>query len=72
MFLIRNQFYYIYTTNERKSSMNVVENEIVKKISRKHNKKEEMISLMLEKYKKLGYNIKDFENDCNTYFYICY
>ena len=52
--------------------MNVVENEIVKKISRKHNKKEEMISLMLEKYKKLGYNIKDFENDCNTYFYICY
>ena len=51
MFLIRNQFYYIYTTNERKSSMNVVENEIIKKI-------ESVDKKVLKCY----YNICDYYN----------
>lgn len=52
--------------------MNVVEDEIVKRLSKKYNKKGEMIAVMLEKYKELGYNIKSFEKKCEDFFDICY
>jgi len=38
--------------------MNVIENE-VKKLSKKYNKKEQMIKIMLEKCCDLGYNLKE-------------
>lgn len=44
--------------------MDEAENEIIKRLSKKYNKKGEMISVMLEKCKELGYNIKSFKKEC--------
>lgn len=51
-FLIRNQFCYITTSNERRGSMDVVENEIIKEL----NWKERIIVKVFAKTFKKVYN----------------
>lgn len=48
--------------------MNVVENEMIKRLSQKYSKKEKMLIVMLKKYEKLECNVRDFEKDCHTFF----
>ena len=39
-----------------------MEEKIIQKLSKKYNKKEQMISLMYKQSKAIGYSIKDFDN----------
>lgn len=69
-----DEFCYIYTAEasekekRRNEVMNVVENEMIKRLSQKFSKKEEMLIIMLKRYEKLECNVGDFEKDCHTFF----
>ena len=47
---------------------NVVEKEVIKKLSKKCNRNEKIIKIMLEECKKVGYNIKESQH-CILKFY---
>lgn len=39
--------------------MNIVENEVIRELSEKYHKKEKLMRIMVEKCKKVGYNIQE-------------
>ena len=50
----------------------VVVDEITKELSKKYNKNETIVKIMLEKYINLGYNIKSFKKDLKDFYKNCY
>ncbi len=52
----------IYNMNE------IIIEEILKELSKKYNKKEQVIKIMFEKTSKVIYNIKEFENSLREFY----